>query len=1070
MSRPATAAVRLLTGEREPVRLATTADILLHGLQAIDGVPAEIGDRVLVKDQTDPTQNGIYTASAGEWFRAADARTTRTVQKGTTVHTQVGSVNADRVFEFTADEPAVGADAITIAASVPPDIADVVEEVEALRDETQALKDAAATSAGQASASAAASAANASQTTADRAATNSDAVAAAAAVVSAQAARDASFYGKGIFPTTAAAIGFGVVGNGAITAGSGGANGTFDLAFAGGTGSGAAGRFVVAGGALTQILITAPGSYTVAPTFSFGASAGLAGAAAVAVMGRNVDVGEYFWTEVSAGIVGLYSVGAGPIAVDTGIRASPAEIALISSRTVGPVPITGSVGGTVVANDNVFFWPGSLSAVDEYLSTLELGFGAVPGTAHIVLAHVEADGTLSLVSEQTISAPAGPSSVVSGLAILKPAGSVMGVQRTGAGSWYYTAGAIPNGEVEWFTGAIPGSHMVKTISAINGPQWRATFSGEVAGKARAAAAALAGINQAIGTTQMIGWPTLVNTGTDTPASYSVIPEIPSSVSGYITEVNVGAAANGAAKIHVVDIAAGPTVNVISTTPVDLLNGVAKLSLGIPIAVGQYPAISGGGYKYQANSNPLGIRAWVKSGALSNGAAVIEQGAHRFEVSFTIKTGIIADVSRALNPPTTNGAAAAGIGLLKDADHTGVSDATAIFAAAAAQHPQPYVDHGSFALTAMPATGDGFWGPGKPSVGGRRFFIPSRPSLQNLYDGFRAKMAEHIANNDVLCLIADSIGLWALASDGPKHWFNHVTSFANIGIAADEPGMTALRPSSSYTPAFYGVTAAGTISTGTRGPIGESIILAAGASLTFTGAYEQVDVHYTQDAGQGSLAFAFNGGAAYKTVNAAGALVLDQFSGPSLTGQAASGNYTLTTVGGPVEITGLIRLGIKATASRARLRTLRAAHGSFTFSSYNTARLTSAIVQCGYAGGKIVPVLALGINDSFGTAPSSISSTIATILNTLEAALAPRIIVMPPTRPSAAWDASYTSGRTYDAALGAIRQAYRSRNVLSIPIDGFDYISSGNYQEGLHFNDAGHDGNAQRFIEHVAERG
>lgn len=247
-------------------------------------------------------------------------------------------------------------------------------------------------------------------------------------------------------------------------------------------------------------------------------------------------------------------------------------------------------------------------------------------------------------------------------------------------------------------------------------------------------------------------------------------------------------------------------------------------------------------------------------------------------------------------------------------------------------------------------------------------------------------------------------------------------------------------------------------------------MAAGASLTFTGAYEQVDVHYTQDAGQGSLAFVFNGGAAYKTVNAAGALVLDQFSGPSLTGQAASGNYALTAVGGPVEITGLIRLGIKAAGSRARLRTLRAAHGSYTFSSYNTARLTSAIVQCGYAGGKIVPVLALGINDSFGTPPSSISSTITTILNTLEAALAPRIIVMPPTRPSAAWDASYTSGRTYDAALGAIRQAYRSRNVLSIPIDGFDYISSGNYQEGLHFNDAGHDGNAQRFIEHVAERG
>ena len=53
MARPATAAVRLLTGERKPVRLATTANIALYGLQTIDGAPARVGDRVLVKDQTD---------------------------------------------------------------------------------------------------------------------------------------------------------------------------------------------------------------------------------------------------------------------------------------------------------------------------------------------------------------------------------------------------------------------------------------------------------------------------------------------------------------------------------------------------------------------------------------------------------------------------------------------------------------------------------------------------------------------------------------------------------------------------------------------------------------------------------------------------------------------------------------------------------------------------------------------------------------------------------------------------------------------------------------------------------
>lgn len=555
-----------------------------------------------------------------------------------------------------------------------------------------------------------------------------------------------------------------------------------------------------------MILITASGSYTTAPAFSFGASAGLAGASAPPVLARNVEVGEYFWTEIGAGTLGMDNVVAGPVAIDTGVRASAAEvIALIGSRTVGPVAITGSVGGTAITNTSVYYWPGSLSAIDENLSSVELGFGVTAGTIHVVFAHVEGDGTLSLVSEQTILAVAGPSSVNSGLSILKPAGSVMGLQRTGSGTWYYTAGAIPNGEAEWFTAAVPSSNTAKTIGFTNGPQWKATFTGEIGVKARAAYASANELADIVGSEQVVAWPSLVNTGTNTPSNYSVVMQTPAPSDGYITEVNAGASGSGC---H-----------------------------------------------------------------------------------------------------------------------------------------------------------------------------------------------------------------WALASNRPAHWFNRVTQFANVSIADDEPGMTALRPSSTYTPAFYGVTTSGTVSTGTRGPLGESIILADGASLAFTGAYEQVDVHHTQDAGQGSLAFAFNGGAAYKTVNAAGALALDQHSGPSLTGQAASGNYTVTVAGGPVEITGLIRLGIKAAGSRPRLRTPRAAHGSYTFASFNAPRLASAVAQCGYAGGKIVPVLALGINDSFGTPPATISTSITSIINTLEAALAP------PTRPSSPWDGSYTGGRTYDAALGAIRQTY-----------------------------------------------
>lgn len=67
---------------------------------------------------------------------------------------------------------------------------------------------------------------------------------------------------------------------GAITPGSGGTNGTFGIATTGGTGAGLTGTFTVTGGALTSVDIVNPGVYTVPPTLSFAASAGLTGAAA----------------------------------------------------------------------------------------------------------------------------------------------------------------------------------------------------------------------------------------------------------------------------------------------------------------------------------------------------------------------------------------------------------------------------------------------------------------------------------------------------------------------------------------------------------------------------------------------------------------------------------------------------------------------------------------------------------------------------------------------------------------------------------------------------------------------
>ncbi|CAN7453822.1 hypothetical protein [Mesorhizobium sp. LjRoot246] len=138
MARPATAAVRLLTGEREPVRLATTANLetiiidgvaWIQGLKVVDGVQTATGDRVLVKDQADARLNGIYTTSEGYWYRAADARAGRTMQKGTTVHVQQGTANANTVFAFQTDNPRIGTDDIVLSFYLSDDILGILSGI-----------------------------------------------------------------------------------------------------------------------------------------------------------------------------------------------------------------------------------------------------------------------------------------------------------------------------------------------------------------------------------------------------------------------------------------------------------------------------------------------------------------------------------------------------------------------------------------------------------------------------------------------------------------------------------------------------------------------------------------------------------------------------------------------------------------------------------------------------------------------------------------------------------------------------------------------------------------------------
>lgn len=717
----------------------------------------------------------------------------------------------------------------------------------------------------------------------------------------------------------------------------------------------------------------------------------------------------------------------------------------VGTLTVGHLPTAaGTLSGT-----SIFYWPGTLKPYPQRLKTIEIGT-ATAQTGTLVVAVVEGDGTLTLVSRQEVVVGAGAVSVT-GLDVVVPVGCVVGF---GGIQMYYE---VSSGTV-WSTAAVPTSSTAKTIGSVNMPRLRFSLTGETKRDAEEAKR----LAQQLGAEVSRGFAApVVGTGTTVPSNYTIFDPRPATEAGYITSVTIGAAAASTMKVLVAEITAAGVATIISSTDVALVARAEVYPVRIAVASGQYVGVANG-YRYQPFSNPDGIKVWLKSGTVTSGDTLTANASHRYEVQFEIKSGALADIEQLSQSSAGN----SGLALMAAADATGMTDATAILTAARAAHAQPYIPPGLFAVTALPSGGSGLWGPGRLVLNGERYYLNPNPRASNLQAAFRAAMQRHLSAGDVLTLIGDSISHFAYSGTGPGHWFNRLTRFANAGIAKDEPVMTALRPSSTYTPDFYGLTTTGTVSTGTNGPLGESLVLASGAVMTFTGAYETVGVFYTQGAGAGSLAFQYNGGSAFGTTNAADSTELDKYAGHA-TGQTGSGTYTITSSGGSVEITGLVRLGVKTAGTPPRLLTSRCAHGSYLFSSFGSVQRAAIVKQAQAFGGRVVPIIALGINDSFGTAAATILSNAQALIDALQAAGADVIYAVPPIRPSAAWDASYTGGRTFDMMAGPLMNLYRSEGVKVLPIDALDWINSGELQDGLHPGAVAQDRIAQLAIEEMA---
>lgn len=102
-----------VSASKNPCRLASTGNLGLSGLSAFDGPAPVAGDRILVKNQSTGSQNGIYIAAGGGWTRAVDFDADDDVESGQLVSVSEGTVNADTTWQLQTNAPiSLGATAL----------------------------------------------------------------------------------------------------------------------------------------------------------------------------------------------------------------------------------------------------------------------------------------------------------------------------------------------------------------------------------------------------------------------------------------------------------------------------------------------------------------------------------------------------------------------------------------------------------------------------------------------------------------------------------------------------------------------------------------------------------------------------------------------------------------------------------------------------------------------------------------------------------------------------------------------------------------------------------------------
>jgi len=760
------------------------------------------------------------------------------------------------------------------------------------------------------------------------------------------------------------------------------------------------------------------------------------------------------------------------------VSTNTTAIALVNTAVNGTLTTSGTypaVAGTTGSGNGLTIFATSQVASEGQLKGISVynpAAGSVAAT--LVVCADNGDGTVTIQQSKDVTLASGANTFTNWNPYV---GVGYWVGCYSAGSFSITTGST--GNTLTYTSGLPSTNTAKATSANILPALSYTVqSGEIA---RAIAADGKLQDQITGSTNVGGLYPATALTYNIVGGYTTFSEQAVAKSGRLVSVSCHVNAAGPGKIIVATKNGSNQFTLVSATPITLVNGVNTFTCFIPVTAGQYIGI------YGANA---GTSIATLTGSSLRYVAGIPGTNTASTAVANSKTGIGWQVAIGISPrqsgaeatldvvqSAARAMATEGIGLLSGADNTGTSDSTAAFVAARAAHPTPHVPMGTFAVTSLPYNGEGLWGEGKIYVNGVYYPIPRRPTDGALRLKVRSAMAQCASSNSPKVLIGDSLSAHFYATSMQKHWWQLLSAWLNAEEAPDAAPWQGVANSvirdvtgtGADTAAFYGLTIAGTTTAGTNGPLGQSTILADGASVTFTGAYAFVDAFYTQQSGAGSLIFSYNG-TDYKTVSAAGTTVLDSYTGPSATGQTASGTYAIRASGGPVELTGLIRRPavLAASGTLGPILHMRQAHGGGQCKDFTTAALTSIIAQAQAISGQgsnAAPeyTVALMTNDALyhGQATTALGlaayrTNLTRVLNALLASNPSRVEMITPSRPDyATFASSVYTATAFDAYVGVAISVCKSLGVPLLRLDQTNFNAQGLlYSDKIHWTDTG----------------